>query len=376
MSNTQFQQNQQSAIKKPAIEDASNIDLEELRKLSPIACVDLLERAAAAGDVARISNLYSALAKITADTHPFIYESWALVLALRYAQIGAARELLTREVDLLASPRHPRWAGVLLHSDEVLTRFALTRRSVTFLLNPMDPTVATEVFRPSHDHEQLCGAPYETNFDIARCCATVLTLAQEARFSATVFCDLFRASLVRAWHALRHDKQDEEIAQECLELCHQLLELHRIHPNDPHFGDERLLELMRKMFVPRGSIRVMKFICVEEPAAFFAALEELSWLRKDFELVQQLAQTINLSAAKDVSKKQIACLLEVLASAGDVDQVKRWSALTQVGIEELRRALDAASQAGKTELVAWLLGTIALADTTAAPSSSLTDLLL
>ena len=49
MSNTQFQQYQQSAI-----EDASGINLEELRKLSPIACVDQLERAAATGDVARI----------------------------------------------------------------------------------------------------------------------------------------------------------------------------------------------------------------------------------------------------------------------------------------------------------------------------------
>ncbi|WP_277259381.1 hypothetical protein [Olegusella massiliensis] len=371
MSNTQFQQYQQ-----PTIEDASGIDLEELRKLSPIACVDQLERAAAAGDVARISSLYCALGAITGDTHPFIYESWALVLALRYAQVEAARELLTREVDLLASPRHPHWAGVLLHSDEALTRFALTRRSVTFLLNPMDPTVATEVFRPSHDHEQLCGAPYEKNFDIARCCATVLTLAQEARLSATVFCDLFRASLVRAWHALRHDKQDQEIAQECLTLCHHLLELHRLHPYDPHFGDERLLELMRKMFVPRGSIRVMKFICVEEPSAFFAALEELSWLRKDVELVQQLARAINLSAAKDAREKQIAYLLEVLASAGDMDQVKRWSSLAQVGIKELRRALDAASQAGKTELVAWLLSAIATTDTVATPNSSLNDLLL
>ena len=371
MSNTQFQQYQQSAI-----EDASGINLEELRKLSPIACVDQLERAAATGDVARISNLYSALGAITGDTHPFIYESWALVLALRYAQVEAARELLTREVDLLASPRHPHWAGVLLHSDEALTRFALTRRSVTFLLNPMDPTVATEVFRPSHDHEQLCGAPYEKNFDIARCCATVLTLAQEARLSATVFCDLFRASLVRAWHALRHDKQDQEIAWECLTLCHHLLELHRLHPYDPHFGDERLLELMRKMFVPRGSIRVMKFICMEEPSAFFAALEELSWLRKDVELVQQLARAINLSAAKDAREKQIAYLLEVLASAGDMDQVKRWSSLAQVGIKELRRALDAASRAGKTELVAWLLSAIATTDTVATPNSSLNDLLL
>lgn len=115
---------------------------------------------------------------------------------------------------------------------------------------------------------------------------------------------------------------------------------------------------------------------MEEPSAFFAALEELSWLRKDFELVQQLAQAINLSAAKDAREKQIAYLLEVLASAGDMDQVKRWSSLAQVGIKELRRALDAASRAGKTELVAWLLSAIATTDTVATPNSSLNDLLL
>lgn len=347
-----------------------------LDELSPLACVNALERAAAADDVARIEKLYAALSKLTEDKHPFIYEGWALVLALRYGQLAAARSLLDHQVDLLGSPRHPRWAGVWFGSDEALTRFALTSRSVTFLYNPMDPTVATEVFRPSHNNEQLMGAAFNQRFDIEKCCRTVYAIAAEQRFSATVFCDLFRAALVRAWHALRHDEQDKKTARICLQLCHDLLALRRADPHNPHFGDERIPQLMQKMFVPRGSLEVMEFITREEPLVLFTALDELSWLRQDRTLVQHLSRLIEHTSEVHVSSKHISQLLEVLAAAGDMEQTTRWAKLVKDDSTALRTALDAASAAGHTELVAWIMHTLAQQQTLQAETDTFADLLL
>ena len=74
----------------------------------------------------------------------------------------------------------------------------------------MDPTVSTEAFRDPHTNEQLAGEPYGPERNLEATCDLVGRLAAEGLFEATVYDDLFRASLTAAWHALRHADKDEQ----------------------------------------------------------------------------------------------------------------------------------------------------------------------
>jgi len=327
-----------------------------IRGLGAVAAVDVLERACAFGRLDVVRTLYAALTEKTGDAHPFVYEGWALVLALRCAHEDVARELLAHGIDLLAAPWHPNWVHELLPGEEAFTRFALTRDSPGYMRNPMDPTVASEVFRDFHAQEQLAGEPYAVPVELASTCDVVGALAEEGLFETTVYCDLFRAALVRAWHALRGGADDAD-GEACLTLCHQMLELHHAHMADPRWGDERMTELASAMIVPRGSLTVDEFVCVEEPAALLTVVAREPWLAEDTALLRHLAGLIDTTRLSKLPAP-LAGLRELLcslAAAGDLEQARRFAALPQAGDEELRAALDAASAAGTTEVAAWLL---------------------
>lgn len=376
---------------------------------SPLEAVDLLERAAAWGRRRVVDALYDAKGALYQDEHPFVYESFALALALRYAHEDVARDLLDRGVDLLAKPHQPQGMRAMLPPDDTFTRFGLTRQSATLFLNPMDPTVSTEVFRDPHTHEELAGTGYFPARDLAASCELVRRLAAEGLFDATVYDDLFRAALAASWHALRHGNKDENTAATCLALCDNLLEIHRAHTADPRkqvidarmlqddfaqdgsgrFGDGRLYELMEKMIVPRGDPHITLWVCERSPRVFLRALSRLDWLREETSLVTDAAECIvdvydgdtgspsaGTKAQADIAAAptaDVACLLTTLAEAGALSLVKAVSDLPQVDSAALETALEAASAAGHADVAAWLLERMT---TPGDPTDNLDDLLL
>ncbi|MEE1274155.1 MAG: hypothetical protein UHI81_06590 [Olegusella sp.] len=377
---------------------SAHIDPQLVAGCSPIEAVDLLERAAARGRRDAVDALYDAFGGRYPDGHPFAYESFALALALRYAREDVARDLLGRGVDLLAKPRLPRGMRAMLPPDDTFTRFGLTRHNPTLFLNPMDPTVSTEVFRDPHTHEQLAGAPYLPPRDLAASCDLVRGLAREGLFDATVYDDLFRAALTAAWHALRHGEKDEATAATCLALCDDLLALHRAHacklgdrsPAGSSYGDARIFTLMEKMIVPRGDRRIALWVCERSPRVFLQALTRLDWLREDTPLVRDAAQAIvrafSMGAGADgapdgtpggtpssAPASDIACLLTTLAAAGELPLVKAVADFPQVDSTALDAALEAASAAGHADVSAWLLERIS---SSSRPGDDLQDLLL
>ena len=330
---------------------------EGLAALSPTEAVDLLERAAAWGRAEVVDALYDALGSCYPGGHPFFYESYALALALRYAHEDVARNLLDRGVDLLAKPHRPQGLRAMVPPDDTFTRFGLTRASQTLFLNPMDPTVSTEAFRDPHANEQLAGEPYAPTRDLAATCGLISRLAAEGLFEATVYDDLFRASLTAAWHALRHADKDEQGAQTCLALCHELLVLHRADGSGRH-GDGRLFDLMEKMIVPRGDRKIALWICDERPTVFLHALTRLDWLRDETGLVTEAARHLLWQDLSDAPSEDLATLLAVLAGIGEMSLVEKAAALPQVGAPALGAALEAASSAGHPDMAGWLIGRI------------------
>lgn len=400
---------------------SAHIDPQLVAGCSPIEAVDLLERAAARGRRDAVDALYDAFGGRYPDGHPFAYESFALALALRYAREDIARDLLGRGVDLLAKPRLPRGMRAMLPPDDTFTRFGLTRHNPTLFLNPMDPTVSTEVFRDPHTHEQLAGAPYLPPRNLAASCDLVRRLAGEGLFEATVYDDLFRAALTAAWHALRHGDKDEATAATCLDLCDDLLALHRAHGcelgghspagNSPiaggsfgdgnpattggSFGDARIFTLMEKMIVPRGDRRIALWVCERSPRVFLHALARLDWLRADTPLVRDAARAVvhafstdtgthgapsdtsigtsSGTSSSSVPASDIACLLTTLAAAGELSPLKAVADFPQVDSAALNAALEAASTAGHADVSAWLLERIS---SSSRPGDDLQDLLL
>ena len=312
-------------------------------EVAPVQAVDLLERACTLSTPAVVDAAYQAFPE-------FVYESWALALALRCANEPVARLLLDRGVDLLGGVRQPTTFRALLPHEGTFTRFDLTRQSPTLFVNPMDPTVSTEVFEPfrGRANESLAQPAYSAPTDLAATCDLVARLAQECLFDAVVFDDLLRAALVRAWHALRHEGQrDEQAAETCLTFSARMLDMYYMRGQ----GDHMVSRILGSLIVPKVHPRIVTFVCEHAPEVFLERLGELSWLRRDVDLVA--AMVGHLSPG---TEEQNGTLLLVLAADGRMAELERLASwertLTEANVDA---ALQAASAAGHAESAAWLL---------------------
>ena len=311
--------------------------------VAPVQAVDLLERACVFGTARVVSAAYEAFPE-------FVYESWALALALRCANEPVARLLLDRGVDLLGGVHQPTTYRALLPHEGTFTRFGLTRQSPTLFLNPMDPTVSTEVFEPFRDRANACLATpaYRKDTDLASTCDLVARLASEGCFDAVVFDDLLRAALVRAWHALRHEGQrDEAVAETCLAFASRMLEMYHMRGQ----SEQSLHRILGSLIVPKVHPRIVEFVCEVAPDVFLERLHELSWLKKEDGLVASMVGHLSPSI-----EEHNGTLLLLMAKNGRMPQLETMSSwentLTSRNVD---MAMEAASKAGHAEAATWLL---------------------
>ena len=309
----------------------------------PTQAVDLLERACTFGSAATVEAAYQAFPE-------FVYESWALALALRCANEPVARLLLDRGIDLLGGVHPPTTYRALLPHEGTFTRFDLTRQSPTLFLNPMDPTVSTEVFEPfrGRANESLAQPAYERPTDLAATCNLVVRLASEGCFDAVVFDDLLRAGLVRAWHALRHEGQrDEQTAETCLSFGARMLDMYYMRGQ----GDRYVRLILGNLIVPKAHPRIVSFVCDHAPDVFLERLYATSWLQRETDLVASMVCHLAPSTEERNGK-----LLELLAADGRMVQLEElgsWENTLTAG--NVDAAMQAASAAGHAEAAAWLL---------------------
>ena len=312
-------------------------------EVAPIDAVDLLERACCLGTDSVVAAAYQAFPE-------FVYEGWALALALRCANEPVARLLLGRGVDLLGGVRPPTTYRALLPHEGTFTRFDLTRRSPTLFLNPMDPTVSTEVFEPfrGRANEHLAGGAYDVPTDLESTCDLVVRLAGEGCFDPVVFDDLLRAGLVRAWHALRHEgERDEQAAETCLGFGDRMLDIYYMRGQ----GDHYVRRILGSLIVPKVHPRIVEFVCDKASDVFLERLGELAWLRRDVDLVASMVGHLRPS-----TPELNGTLLHVLAADGrmaELSQLADWQ--DTLTTENVDAAMEAASQAGHAEAAAWLL---------------------
>lgn len=325
--------------------------------LSPVDAVDLLERACAFGHLSCVHLLW----QVVPD---FAYASWALMLALRCAHEEVARFLLERGVDLLGGVHQPRGVRALLPHEGTFTRFCLTRFSTTLFVNPLDPTVSTEVFEEFTQRRQLAGGPYSTEVNLDATCDLVARLADEGLFDATVFDDLLRATLVKAWHSLRHEAtRDPHTAEMCLNLGSKMLTLHRTRG----LGDARIEQILASLVVPKASPRILQFICEEAPDVFLERLSVLPWLYESPTLVRQMVPFLSPSDDEALN----GTLLRLLARGGFMEDIGTLSAWDHTFTRQnLLAALDEASAAGHAEVAAWALSQLQSADAADSDDSS------
>lgn len=310
--------------------------------VSATEAVDLLERASAFGQVNVLDAVWDAF------DGDFAYTGWALALALRCANEDAARDLLSRGVDLLGDFRKPRKLRALMPHEGTFTRFDLTRESPTLFLNNMDHTVSTEVFEPFTGVEQLAGKPYALKTSVANACACVFRLAQDGLFDATVFDDLFRAAVVRAWHALRHPtSRDPQTAEACFDLGRHMLVLHR----ERGMGDANVELVLGNLVVPRADRAVVGFVCKNAPDVFLGRMMALDWLRADVDLLRAMVPLLSPG-----TPSQNAELLRIMAAAGHMPELQTVAAWPHaLDPASADAAIQAASAAGHAEAATWLL---------------------
>lgn len=310
--------------------------------VSATEAVDLLERASAFGQVNVLDAVWDAF------DGDFAYTGWALALALRCANEDAARDLLSRGVDLLGDFRKPRKLRALMPHEGTFTRFDLTRESPTLFLNNMDHTVSTEVFEPFGGVEQLAGKPYALKTSMANACACVFRLAQDGLFDATAFDDLFRAAVVRAWHALRHPtSRDPQTAEACFGLGRRMLALHR----ERGMGDANVELVLGNLVVPRADRSVIGFVCKNAPDVFLGRMMALDWLRADVDLLRAMVPLLSPG-----TPTQNAELLRIMAAAGHMPELQTVAAWPHaLDPASADAAIQAASAAGHAEAAAWLL---------------------
>lgn len=332
--------------------------------LDAVSCVDLLERAACLGNLVVLQRVWSMLA-------PFAYSSWALALALRCGHESCARWLLMQGVDLLGDPRPQvrRDIAMSVH-DGVYTRFDLVRSSPTLFLNLMDQTISTEIFEDFSGTEELLGAAYVFPTNLQTTCDVVYSLASDGLFETTVFDDVFRACVVRAWHSIRHaSERDDATADTCFALATKLLELH----HNRHMGSSVIEQVMGSLVVPRADLRVVRFVCQHMPSVFLGRLAALTWLQADIELVTEMVLYVRPSTC--IAHNEV--LLCVLAKHGKIAQLKQVGTWPHAFDEKsFDDAILAASQAGYAEAATWLLGRKQELFSPDAPEDFLTDFLL
>ena len=323
--------------------------LAAVRALAPFAeavsateAVDLLERASAFGQVDVVDAVWDAF------DGDFAYTGWALALALRCACEDAARDLLSRGVDLLGDFRKPRKLCALMPHEGTFTRFDLTRESPTLFLNNMDHTVSTEVFEPFTGVEQLAGKPYARKTSVSDACACVYRIARDGLFDATVFDDLFRAAVVRAWHALRHPtSRDPQTAEACFDLGRRMLALHRTRG----MGDANVELVLGNLVVPRADRAVVGFVCKNAPDVFLGRMTALDWLRADVDLLCAMVPLLSPG-----TPAQNAELLRIMAAAGHMQELQTVAAWPHaLDPASADAAIQAASAAGHAEAATWLL---------------------
>ncbi|MCI6680910.1 MAG: VWA-like domain-containing protein [Parafannyhessea umbonata] len=323
--------------------------LAAVRALAPFAeavsateAVDLLERASAFGQVDVVDAVWDAF------DGDFAYTGWALALALRCACEDAARDLLSRGVDLLGDFRKPRKLCALMPHEGTFTRFDLTRESPTLFLNNMDHTVSTEVFEPFTGVEQLAGKSYARKTSVSDACACVYRIARDGLFDATVFDDLFRAAVVRAWHALRHPtSRDPQTAEACFDLGRRMLALHRTRG----MGDANVELVLGNLVVPRADRAVVGFVCKNAPDVFLGRMMALDWLRADVDLLRAMVPLLGPG-----TPAQNAELLRIMAAAGHMQELQTVAAWPHaLDPASADAAIQAASAAGHAEAATWLL---------------------
>lgn len=323
--------------------------LAAVRALAPFAeavsateAVDLLERASAFGQVDVVDAVWDAF------DGDFAYTGWALALALRCACEDAARDLLSRGVDLLGDFRKPRKLRALMPHEGTFTRFDLTRESPTLFLNNMDHTVSTEVFEPFTGVEQLAGKSYARKTSVSDACACVYRIARDGLFDATVFDDLFRAAVVRAWHALRHPtSRDPQTAEACFDLGRRMLALHRTRG----MGDANVELVLGNLVVPRADRAVVGFVCKNAPDVFLGRMMALDWLRADVDLLRAMVPQLGPG-----TPAQNAELLRIMAAAGHMQELQTVAAWPHaLDPASADAAIQAASAAGHAEAATWLL---------------------
>ena len=310
--------------------------------VSATEAVDLLERASAFGQVDVVDAVWDAF------DGDFAYTGWALALALRCACEDAARDLLSRGVDLLGDFRKPRKLRALMPHEGTFTRFDLTRESPTLFLNNMDHTVSTEVFEPFTGVEQLAGKPYARKTSVSDACACVYRIARDGLFDATVFDDLFRAAVVRAWHALRHPtSRDPQTAEACFDLGRRMLALHRTRG----MGDANVELVLGNLVVPRADRAVVGFVCKNAPDVFLGRMMALDWLRADVDLLRAMVPLLGPG-----TPAQNAELLRIMAAAGHMQELQTVAAWPHaLDPASADAAIKAASAAGHAEAATWLL---------------------
>lgn len=312
-------------------------------QVAPTAAVDLLERICALGTRAMLTTAYEAIPE-------FVYEGWALALALRCANEPTARFMLERGCDLLGSVHQPTTYRALLPHEGTFTRFDLTRQSPTLFVNPMDPTVGTEVFEPfrGRANEHLAGSAYEATVDLQATCALVAKVAEEGCFDPVVFDDLFRAAMVRAWHALRHEgEHDEQTAQTCLDLGARMLGMRHLRSQDATFCERILASLI----VPKAHPRIVAFICDHAPQVFLERLSALSWLQKDVGLVSSMVP--HLSPGEAAHNGMLLRIMAAHNRMAELELMSRWP--DTFGADQVSAAMEAASREGHAEAATWLL---------------------
>ncbi|MGI6754863.1 MAG: hypothetical protein ACOX4F_02460 [Atopobiaceae bacterium] len=313
---------------------------------TPVELVDLLERACVFGPKLLVDFMYDVLA-------PFVYEGWALALALRVAREDVAEDLLDRGVDLLQDVERLEVLRSIAAHETSLSRFDLTRTSPNLFLNMQDTTVSSEVFAPFTGNEQLVGGSFSTAVDLKKTVILVGRLAEEGRFESVVFDDLFRAAIVRgagAYKAPDTDTHAAEVAKLCLALASRMMKLHE----EKGYGSEYMSLILASFMHPDADPRIMIFVSKCSPSTFLEALSSYSWLRHRPDLVERAVPYLAAG-----TEEQNARIVELLAKHGKLGALKRMADLSAwqgcFTHSVLQRGIDAASGAGHAEVATWLL---------------------
>ena len=325
-------------------------ELEQVKEdINPTTSVDLLERSCAAGDFACVRRLYSIF-------DYFVYQSWALMLAIRCDHERIARWLIeNQDVDLLAPIYRPPCRRFLLPHDGAFTRNGLTRSSSYLFLHPQDPTISTYLFTDFTAIHVLEGNNYSYEVSLDKICSCIKRMAADGLFDELVFDDIFRACMVKAWRYLRHpDSRDEKKAQVCLDLALDMMKMKA----EAHGDMRRMKQILASLIVPNTDKAILYFIADNASDVCMTQIANLDWLQNDIQTLSELVG--HLSPGKPEENQ---LLFTLMAKHNFLDQVKimeGWPKAIDSTCYAL--AIDAASEHQLPEMAAYLLGKKSQAD--------------